>query len=179
MRLHVTSPQDLASRLTTSHHTPPNEAKLLDVLSKVEVLHGWVLNHESRVVDGHVVESSWHVFVFGLLSTFIVPSHMLHVASVLVDAIALRDLLLAFRCKHGQAFDTPIADVERDNLTIIALQSKVIQISSECPDMEYKHVSFHVGRYRDTLRAADEHVWLQHIFVPDISMLPSFLRILS
>ena len=101
VRLHVTSPQDLASRLTTSHHTPPNEATLIDLLSKVEVLHGWVLNHESRVVDGHVVESSWHVFVFGLLSTFIVPSHMLHVASVLVDAIALRDLLLAFRCKHG------------------------------------------------------------------------------
>jgi hypothetical protein len=95
VRIDITSPQELASYLLNSEHQSSIEAKLVDLLSNAEVLHGWILDYEIGVDDGHVGVSSWHVFVFGCLSTFVVPSHLLQVASILVDAIALGDLVLA------------------------------------------------------------------------------------
>lgn len=179
VRIDITSPQELASYLLNSEHQSSIEAKLVDLLSNAEVLHGWILDYEIGVDDGHVGVSSWHVFVFGCLSTFVVPSHLLQVASILVDAIALGDLVLAYRCWHGNDLHDHVTDAERESLQIIALQSKMIQLQADFPDEDFQHACFQVARYRDTLRAADKRAWSQHIFVPDESMLPSFLKALS
>ena len=63
--------------------------------------------------------------------------------------------------------------VERESLQIVAVQSKLLQLQEE--DNSGLDLITLVVRYRDYLRSLELDAWLQHIFEPDPTMLPSYL----
>ena len=63
--------------------------------------------------------------------------------------------------------------VERESLQIVAVQSKLLQLQEE--DNSGLDLITLVVRYRDYLRSLELDAWLQHIFEPEPTMLPSYL----
>ena len=58
-------------------------------------------------------------------------------------------------------------------LQIVAVQSKLLQLQEE--DNSGLDLITLVVRYRDYLRSLQLDAWLQHIFEPEPTMLPSYL----
>ena len=73
---------------------------------------------------------------------------------------------------HGWVLDE-VESVERESLQIVAVQSKLLQLQEE--DNSGLDLITLVVRYRDYLRSLELDAWLQHIFEPDPTMLPSYL----
>ena len=89
----------------------------------------------------------------------------------------MNDLVLALRCvslrSHVRSLVDEVETVERESLQIVAVHSKLLQLQEE--DNSGLDLMTLVVRYRDHLRSLESDAWLQHIFEPDPTMLPSYL----
>ena len=88
-------------------------------------------------------------------------------------ALAMNDLVLALRCGSLRSLVDEVESVERESLQIVAVQSKLLQLQEE--DNSGLDLITLVVRYRDYLRSLELDAWLQHIFEPEPTMLPSYL----
>jgi hypothetical protein len=92
-------------------------------------------------------------------------------------SLTFGDLLLANRCGTLRSLvdDSELEAVaERAVLQVVALHSKLLQLQDEDSISGLQYVT-QVCRYRDLLCSLPEDAWLQCIFKPDPSMLPSYL----
>ena len=88
-------------------------------------------------------------------------------------ALAINDLVLALRCGSLRSLVDDVETDERESLQIVAVHSKLLQLQEE--DNSGQDRMTLVVRNRDYLRSLDLDAWLQHVFEPDPSMLPSYL----
>ena len=77
------------------------------------------------------------------------------------------------RCGSLRSLVDEVETVERESLQIVAVQSKLLQLQEE--DNSGLDLITLVVRYRDYLRSLELDAWLQHIFEPEPTMLPSYL----
>jgi hypothetical protein len=90
-------------------------------------------------------------------------------------SLTFGDLLLANRCGTLRSLvDDSELEAERAVLQVVALHSKLLQLQDEDSINGLQCVT-QVCRYRDFLCSLPEDAWLQYIFKPDPSMLPSYL----
>ena len=127
-------------------------------------VHGWVLDHDHQLL---------HIFLFCFLrDVFISSEHVVFVTSIPM-ALAMNDLVLALRCGSLRSLVDEVETVERESLQIVAVQSKLLQLQEE--ENSGLDLITLVVRYRDYLRSLELDAWLQHIFEPEPTMLPSYL----
>ena len=127
-------------------------------------VHGWVLDHDHQLL---------HIFLFCFLrDVFISSEHVVFVTSIPM-ALAMNDLVLALRCGSLRSLVDEVETVERESLQIVAVQSQLLQLQEE--DNSGLDLITLVVRYRDYLRSLELDAWLQHIFEPEPTMLPSYL----
>lgn len=135
-----------------------------DFLAHVTGVQGWVLDFDHQ-------SNSWHIFLFCFLREVYISSEHLVVLSCIPMSLALGDLVLALRCGSLRSLvDYSEFDVERASCTVVAVHSKLIQLEEE-GTLNFDDVC----SYRDFLSSLPEDAWLQYIFLPDPSMLPSYL----
>jgi len=151
------------------HEAPAEHKSQCDFVAKESSLHGWVVGPTDQ-------NGSWCVFIFCFLRNVWLPSEFLSVHSILCGALALGDLLLAFRCHHQQCLLEPPGQGERRSLQIVCIHSRLLQLQHDTVNPQsFTQASAHVRRYCDTLDLAQVDVWCAHVFLPDDTMLPSFL----
>ena len=76
-----------------------------DLVANETVLHGWIVAPPDK-------NGNWCVFVFCVLRNVLLPPEFLSVHSVLCGALALGDLLVAFRqWEHRSLFEIPGHDL--------------------------------------------------------------------
>ena len=142
----------------------PSSRAEREFLEQDPKVHGWVLDHDDQLL---------HIFLFCFLrEVFISSEHMVLVMSIPM-ALAMNDLVLALRCGSLRSLVDEVETVERESLQIVAVQSKLLQLQEE--DNSGQDLMSLVVRYRDYLRSLELDAWLQHIFEPDPTMLPSYL----
>ena len=135
-------------------------------MEQVTAVNGWVLDYDQQ-------SSRWHIFLFCFLrDVFITTEHVVVVTSIPMS-LSLNDLVLALRCGSLRSLVDEVETVEREFVQIVAVQSKLLQLQEE--DSSGQDLMTLVVRYRDYLRSLELDAWLQHIFQPDPTMLPSYL----
>ena len=135
-------------------------------MEQVTAVNGWVLDYDQQ-------SSRWHIFLFCFLrDVFITTEHVVVVTSIPMS-LSLNDLVLALRCGSLRSLVDEVETVEREFIQIVAVQSKLLQLQEE--DSSGQDLMTLVVRYRDYLRSLELDAWLQHIFEPDPTMLPSYL----
>ena len=125
---------------------------------------GWVLDSDHQLL---------HIFLFCFLREVFVSSEHVELVTSIPMALALNDLVLALRCGSLRSLVDDVETLERESLQIVAVQSKLLQLQEE--DNSGLDLMTLVVRYRDYLRSLELDAWLQHIFQPDPTMLPSYL----
>jgi len=97
------------------------------------------------------------------------------VISCIPTSLAFGDLLLANRRGTLRSLlDDSELHLEREVLHVVAVHSKLLQLQEEGSISGPQCLS-QACRYRDFLRSLPVDAWLQYVFLPDPSMLPSFL----
>ena len=123
---------------------------------------GWVLDSDHQLL---------HIFLFCFLREVFVSSEHVVLVTCIPMALAINDLVLALRCGSLRSLVDDVETLERESLQIVAVHSKLLQLQEE----GNRDRMTLVVRYRDYLRSLELDAWLQHIFEPDPSMLPSYL----
>ena len=146
----------------------PSSRAECEFLAHVTAVQGWVLDfdQQSRV---------WNIFLFCFLRDVIISSEHMEVVSCIPMSLAFGDILLANRCGTLRSLvDDSEFDLEREVLHVVAVHSKLLQLQDE-GSISGPQCMLQARRYRDFLRSLSVDAWLQYIFLPDPSMLPSFL----
>jgi hypothetical protein len=155
----------LCSPLGVGRASPLAECEFL---AHVTAVQGWVLDFDQH-------HGAWHIFLFCFLRDVFIPSEHLVVMSCIPMSLTFGDLLLANRCGTLRSLvDDSELEAERAVLQVVALHSKLLQLQDEDSISGLQYVT-QVCRYRDLLCSLPEDAWLQYIFKPDPSMLPSYL----
>jgi hypothetical protein len=146
----------------------PSSRAECEFLSQVTAVQGWVLEYDQQC-------SAWHIFLFCFLRDVIIPSEYMEVISCIPTSLAFGDFLLANRRGTLRSLlDDSELHLEREVLHVVAVHSKLLQLQEEGSISGPQCVS-QACRYRDFLRSLPVDAWLHHVFLPDPSMLPSFL----
>ena len=146
----------------------PSSRAESEFLSQVTAVQGWVLEYDQHC-------SAWRIFLFCFLRDVIIPSDHMVVISCIPTSLAFGDLLLANRRGTLRSLlDDSELHLEREVLHVVAVHSKLLQLQEEGSISGPQCVS-QACRYRDFLRSLPVDAWLQYVFLPDPSMLPSFL----
>jgi hypothetical protein len=139
-----------------------------DFLAHVTAVQGWVLDFDQH-------QGAWHIFLFCFLRDVIIPSEHMVVMSCIPMSLAFGDFLLANRRGTLRSLlDDSELHVEREVLHVVAVHTKLLQLLEEGSTSGPQCVA-QACRYRDFLRSLPVDAWLQYVFLPDPSMLPSFL----
>ena len=139
-----------------------------DFLARVTAVHGWVLDFDNQ-------HGAWHIFLFCFLRDIFIPSEHMVVISCIPTSMTFGDLLVANRCGTLRSLvDDSELEAERAVLQVVALHSKLLQLQDEDSISGFQCVT-QVCRYRDFLCSLPAEDWLQYVFKPDPSMLPSYL----
>ena len=97
------------------------------------------------------------------------------VTSCIPMSLAFGDFLLANRRGTLRSLlDDSELHLEREVLHVVAVHSKLLQLQEEGSISGPQCLS-QACRYRYFLRSLPVDAWLHHVFLPDPSMLPSFL----
>ena len=129
---------------------------------------GWVLDFEHQ-------SGAWHIFLFCFLRDVFIPSEHMVVMSCVPMSLSFGDLLLANRCGTLRSLvDDAELDVEREVFNVVAVHSKLLQLQAE-GGLSFPQCASQACRYRDFLRSLTVDAWLQYVFLPDPSVLPSYL----
>jgi len=139
-----------------------------DFLAHVTAVQGWVLDFDQH-------HGAWHIFLFCFLRDVIIPSEHMVVMSCIPMSLAFGDFLLANRRGTLRSLlDDSELHLEREVLHVVAVHSKLLQLQEEGSISGPQCLS-QACRYRDFLQSLPVDAWLQYVFLPDPSMLPSFL----
>ena len=139
-----------------------------EFLAHITAVHGWVLDFDKQ-------HGAWHIFLFCFLRDIFIPSEHMVVISCIPTSMTFGDLLLANRCGTLRSLvDDSELEAERAVLQVVALHSKLLQLQDEDSSSGFQCVT-QVCRYRDFLCSLPADDWLQYVFKPDPSMLPSYL----
>ena len=133
-------------------------------VEQVTAVNGWVLDYDQQ-------SSRWHIFLFCFLREVFISSEHMELVTSIPMALAINDLVLALRCGSLRPLVDDVDTLERESLQIVAVHSKLLQLQED-GNMDRFTLVVH---YRDYLRSLDLDAWLQHVFEPDPSMLPSYL----
>ena len=156
-----------AATLLSSLCGPASRAEC-DFLAHVTAVQGWVLDFDQH-------QGAWHIFLFCFLRDVVIPSEHMVVTSCIPMSLAFGDFLLANRRGTLRSLlDDSELHLEREVLHVVAVHSKLLQLQEEGSISGPQCVS-QACRYRDFLRSLPVDAWLHYVFLPDPSMLPSFL----
>jgi hypothetical protein len=146
----------------------PSSRAECDFLAHVTAVQGWVLDFDQH-------HGAWHIFLFCFLRDVVIPSEHMLVISCIPMSLAFGDFLLANRRGTLRSLlDDSELHLEREVLHVVAVHSKLLQLQEEGSISGPQCVS-QACRYRDFLRSLPVDAWLHYVFLPDPSMLPSFL----
>ena len=143
-------------------------------LAEHGLVKAWILRFD-------VVRRTFRAFVFCFSQSFDVPvAHVIRVCSPISHTMTLEDFMSVYRhCgppSSRVALLTPLREAEKETLTSLCTQSKMLQLTKSRPDFSHQQLCTHCARYRDLLLSLDALDWHRHVFQPDPSMVPSWMR---
>ena len=140
-------------------------------------VNGWLLDYEPE-------SSRFVVFLFCIARRVLISSAfvtLLHTSQRY--AMSLGDYLDATSWHQGRSPADPLGQETvlngedfcflRESHQFLALESMRVRLEAQA--MPFQRQAQVVCRYRDALRELEDARWRQHIFVPEPSLLPSYL----